>query len=162
VSDNLLTAEQVATLLGTTPRHVRRLVFERRIAYHKLGRYVRFHPDDVAEYVAAIGSRSPRRLLAGSGQLAGGSDGLRRGPAGQEAGPGGRPRWRARWRDPAGRERSKSFARKVDAEQFLLGIEDAKLRGAYVDPAAGRVGFTEQAERWFATTAALRPSTRHD
>jgi excisionase family DNA binding protein len=53
VSDNLLTAEQVAALLGTTPRHVRRLVFERRITYRKLGRYVRFHPDDVAEYVAA-------------------------------------------------------------------------------------------------------------
>jgi hypothetical protein len=32
---------------------VRRLVFERRIAYRKLGRYVRFHPDDVAEYIAA-------------------------------------------------------------------------------------------------------------
>jgi excisionase family DNA binding protein len=53
VSDNLLTAEQVATLLGTTPRHVRRLVFERRITYRKLGRYVRFHPADVDEYVAA-------------------------------------------------------------------------------------------------------------
>jgi excisionase family DNA binding protein len=52
VSDHLLTAEQVATLLGTTPRHVRRLVFERRITYRKLGRYVRFHPDDVAEYIA--------------------------------------------------------------------------------------------------------------
>jgi excisionase family DNA binding protein len=44
VSDKLLTAEQVAVLLGTTPRHVRRLVFERRITYRKLGRYVRFHP----------------------------------------------------------------------------------------------------------------------
>jgi integrase len=74
----------------------------------------------------------------------------------------GRPRWRARYRDPAGRERSKSFARKVDAERFLVAIEDAKLRGAYVDPAAGRVPFAEQAERWFATTAALRPSTRRD
>jgi integrase len=74
----------------------------------------------------------------------------------------GRPRWRARYRDPSGRERSKSFARKVDAERFLVGIEDAKLRGAYVDPAAGRIGFAEQAERWFATTAALRPSTRRD
>jgi excisionase family DNA binding protein len=51
VSDNLLTAEQVATLLGTTPRHVRRLVFERRITYRKLGRYVRFHPTDVEDYV---------------------------------------------------------------------------------------------------------------
>ena len=55
----------------------------------------------------------------------------------------GRPRWRARYRDPSGRERSKSFARKVDAEQFLVSIEDAKLRGAYVDPQLGRVLFGE-------------------
>jgi hypothetical protein len=32
---------------------VRRLVFERRIAYRKVGRFVRFHPDDLADYVAA-------------------------------------------------------------------------------------------------------------
>jgi excisionase family DNA binding protein len=51
--DRLLTLVEVAERLNTTPRHVRRLVFERRIAYRKLGRYVRFHPDDVAEYVAA-------------------------------------------------------------------------------------------------------------
>ncbi len=51
--DKLLTWDEAAERLGTTPRHVRRLVFERRIAYRKLGRYVRFHPDDVAEYVAA-------------------------------------------------------------------------------------------------------------
>jgi integrase len=74
----------------------------------------------------------------------------------------GRPRWRARWRDPAGRERSKSFARKVDAERFLVGIEDAKLRGAYVDPAAGRIAFSDWAERWLTTTAALRANTRKD
>ena len=74
----------------------------------------------------------------------------------------GRPRWRARYRDPAGRERSKSFTRKVDAERFLVSIEDAKLRGAYVDPAAGRVSFSEWAERWYLTTAHLKPSTRHE
>ena len=51
--DRLLTVADVAERLNTTPRHVRRLVFERRIAYRKLGSYVRFHPDDVAEYVAA-------------------------------------------------------------------------------------------------------------
>jgi integrase len=72
-----------------------------------------------------------------------------------------RSRWRARWRDPSGRQRSKSFARKVDAERFLLGVEDAKLRGAYVDPAAGKVNFGEWAERWYKTTAGLKPSTRH-
>jgi integrase len=74
----------------------------------------------------------------------------------------GQPRWRARCRDPSGRERSKSFARKVDAERFLVSVEDAKLRGAYVDPAAGRVPFAEWAERWFNTTAALRHTTRRD
>ena len=73
---------------------------------------------------------------------------------GKKQGPG-RPRWRARYRDPSGRERSKSFARKVDAEQFLVRIEDTKLRGAYVDPQLGRVLFGEWAERWFRTTADL-------
>jgi excisionase family DNA binding protein len=51
--DRLLTVAEAAEWLNTTPRHVRRLVFERRIAYRKLGNYVRFHPDDLAEYVAA-------------------------------------------------------------------------------------------------------------
>jgi excisionase family DNA binding protein len=51
--ERLLTLGDVAERLNTTPRHVRRLVFERRIAYRKLGRYVRFHPADVDEYIAA-------------------------------------------------------------------------------------------------------------
>jgi excisionase family DNA binding protein len=51
--DKLLTIAEAAERLNTTPRHVRRLVYERRIAYRKLGNYVRFHPDDLAEYVAA-------------------------------------------------------------------------------------------------------------
>jgi excisionase family DNA binding protein len=51
--DKLLTWDEAAERLGTTPRHVRRLVFERRIAYRKLGRYVRFHPDDLEEYIPA-------------------------------------------------------------------------------------------------------------
>ena len=53
MTDKLLTMEEAAEWLCTTPRHVRRLVFERRIAYRKVGRFVRFHPDDLAEYVAA-------------------------------------------------------------------------------------------------------------
>jgi excisionase family DNA binding protein len=51
--DNLLTMREVAERLNTTPRHVRRLVSQHRIAYRKLGRYVRFHPADVDEYIAA-------------------------------------------------------------------------------------------------------------
>jgi hypothetical protein len=74
----------------------------------------------------------------------------------------GRVTYRARWRDPAGKERSKTFTRKLDADRFLLSIEDAKLRGAYVDPAAGRAPFATWAERWYKATAHLKPSTRHD
>jgi excisionase family DNA binding protein len=51
--ERLLTVAEAAERLNTTPRHVRRLVFERRIAYRKLGNYIRFHPDDLAEHVAA-------------------------------------------------------------------------------------------------------------
>jgi excisionase family DNA binding protein len=53
MTDKLLTMEEAAEWLCTTPRHMRRLVFERRIAYRKVGRFVRFHPDDLVEYVAA-------------------------------------------------------------------------------------------------------------
>ncbi len=56
--------------------------------------------------------------------------------------------WRARWRAPDGSSRSKNFARRVDAQRHLASIEHAKLAGAYVDPAAGKVTFTEYAEAW--------------
>jgi integrase len=72
----------------------------------------------------------------------------------------GKRSYRVRYRDPGGRERSKSFGRKADAQAFVISTEHAKRAGSYVDPAAGRVPLGEWAERWYASTAALRPSTR--
>lgn len=66
--------------------------------------------------------------------------------------------WRARWRTPEGLSRSKSFAKKADAERFLTTVESAKLRGAYVDPSAGRVTFGEFARQWLAAQT-CDPST---
>lgn len=57
-------------------------------------------------------------------------------------------RWQARYRDPSGRQRSKTFKRRIDADRFLTSIESAKLTGGYVDPKAGRVTFREYAEDW--------------
>jgi integrase len=57
-------------------------------------------------------------------------------------------RWRARYRDPAGKEHARHFDRKVDAERFLTSVEHSKLTGGYVDPRAGRVTFTDWAEQW--------------
>jgi hypothetical protein len=56
--------------------------------------------------------------------------------------------WRAQWRDPAGRSRSKVFVRKLDASAHLAHAESAKARGTYVDPASGRQRFDDFAEDW--------------
>lgn len=48
----LVSIEDVAKHLGVSVRHVRRLVFERRIPYVKWGHLVRFDIDDVNDWVA--------------------------------------------------------------------------------------------------------------
>ncbi len=49
----LLDVNQVAERLCVSPRFVRRLIDERRIPFCKLGKFVRFDPADVDEWVAA-------------------------------------------------------------------------------------------------------------
>lgn len=49
----LMDIAAVAARLDVSERYVRRLVEERRIAFHKIGKFVRFHPDDVTEWIAA-------------------------------------------------------------------------------------------------------------
>jgi integrase len=56
--------------------------------------------------------------------------------------------WRARWRTPDGKSRSKEFTRKIDAQRFLASIEHSKSSGGYVDPSAGRIPFRDYAEQW--------------
>ena len=48
----LIDAEEVAAQLGVTVRFVRRLVHERRIPFHRIGRHVRFDPTDVDAFIA--------------------------------------------------------------------------------------------------------------
>ena len=50
--DTLLTVEQAADRLGTSVRFIRRLIAERRIAYHKVGRHVRIAEADLINFVA--------------------------------------------------------------------------------------------------------------
>src|SRR5688572_27845937 len=59
-------------------------------------------------------------------------------------------RWQARYHDPDGHERTRLFDRKQDAERFLVTVSADVLRGAYVDPNAGRITFGDFAERWLA------------
>jgi integrase len=57
-------------------------------------------------------------------------------------------RWQARYRDPAGRERTKTFRRKLDAQRFLDEVTTSMVTGQYVAPDAGKVTFREYAEDW--------------
>ena len=49
----LLTVGEVAERLNTGPRYIRRLVFERRTPYVKVGALVRFEETDVEAFVQA-------------------------------------------------------------------------------------------------------------
>jgi excisionase family DNA binding protein len=51
--DKLLTVEESAERLGTSVRFVRRLIFERRIPYTKLGSHVRITASDLDAFITA-------------------------------------------------------------------------------------------------------------
>jgi excisionase family DNA binding protein len=53
VTVSLLNVDQAAERLGTSPRFIRRLIAERRIAFTKLGRHVRIDSADIDAFVAA-------------------------------------------------------------------------------------------------------------
>lgn len=66
--------------------------------------------------------------------------------------------YRVRYRDPNGRERSKTFRRVVDARQFAKAIDVDITRGDYVDPASRRITFGDYSRQW-AATRVRRPSS---
>lgn len=70
----------------------------------------------------------------------------------------GRVTWQARWRDPDGRQRKRSFSRRTDAERFMATVRADVLRGTYIAPDDGRMTFGEYAEQW-ARIQQHRPST---
>jgi integrase len=71
-------------------------------------------------------------------------------------------RWQAVWTDPAtGKERTRAYATKVQAEQHMISVESSKAAGAYVDPNRGRLTLRVYAETCWLPTVRLhvRPST---
>lgn len=67
-------------------------------------------------------------------------------------------KYRARYRDPAGKQHAKHFDKKLDATAWLDEKRGELAAGRYVDPAAGKVTFKEYAETWRAAQA-HRPQT---
>ena len=67
--------------------------------------------------------------------------------------------WRVRYRDPSGKERSRSFKRKTDADNFAATVETDKLRGTWIDPVRGKMTVAEWSAGWLRTKAELRPTS---
>lgn len=68
-------------------------------------------------------------------------------------------RWRVRYEDADGSERSRSFDRKEDAGQFRVKVGADLLAGTYLDPEAGKMTLRKYAEMWLANLA-IDDSTR--
>ena len=59
----------------------------------------------------------------------------------------GKPRYDVNYREPDGRQRRKTFARKSDADTFASTVEADKVRGTDMDVSAGKVTFKAYAEQ---------------
>jgi site-specific recombinase XerC len=72
----------------------------------------------------------------------------------------GKNLWRARYRAPDGKERSQTFCRRSDAEDWLSDVESAKRRGLWVDPALGKQTLEAWSRKWLETVRpTLKPAT---
>jgi hypothetical protein len=71
--------------------------------------------------------------------------------------PGGQ--YRARYRDPAGKEHARHFARKVDAQRWLDEVSASVVTGSYTDPKTARTTVEQWCERhgWPGTRPGGRP-----
>ena len=72
----------------------------------------------------------------------------------------GQTSWRVHYRTPSGAQRSKSFARKVDAGRFRASVENSKVTGTYVDPTLAKVTIGTWAQQWLDGQTHLKPTTR--
>jgi integrase len=69
-------------------------------------------------------------------------------------------RWRARYRDSAGKEHARHFSRRVDAQRWLDEVTASVVTGQYVDPKAGRVTVRDYATAWAASHVGRDSTTR--
>lgn len=71
-------------------------------------------------------------------------------------------RWRVRWVDYDGQQKTKSFSRKVDARKFRDDVTTQILRGEYIDFEHGRTTVASVYEEWEPTTIYIGEKTRYD
>lgn len=68
-------------------------------------------------------------------------------------------RWRARYRDAAGKEHARHFDRKVDGQRWLDEVTTSVVTGQYVDPKNAKTTVEEWCDTWLEGYATRRDST---
>lgn len=68
-------------------------------------------------------------------------------------------KYRARYRDPGGRQRSRTFKKKGEAERYLSQIETDVLRGSWLDPAKGKTTYKAWSESYLEGAVHKRATT---
>ncbi len=71
-------------------------------------------------------------------------------------------RWEASYRDPSGRERTKRYRTRAEADRWLTSVKGELNRGDWVDPSLGRTPFSRWATEWLEGSSHLKPKTRAD
>ena len=69
-------------------------------------------------------------------------------------------RWRARYRDAAGTEHARHFARKVDAQRWLDDVTSSVVTGTYTDPRTSSVTLADWSATWLKGQVHLKATGR--
>lgn len=67
--------------------------------------------------------------------------------------------WRARYRDDAGKEHARHFARKVDGQNWLDTVTSSVVTGTYVDPKTAKTTVGDWCDSWLVGYGTRRAST---
>jgi hypothetical protein len=68
--------------------------------------------------------------------------------------------YRVKYRDPLGRQQSRSFARKLDADRFAREVEVEKDRGAWLNPRDAEMAVGDWAAEFLLLCRRLSPTTQ--
>lgn len=69
-------------------------------------------------------------------------------------------RYRVKYRDPIGRQRSRTFTRKADADRFAVEMEADLARGQWLGPAGAQLPVAEWAETFLSLCRRLEYTSR--
>lgn len=116
-------------------------------SYHGLVRYSR--PVTVRHQRAGIDDRWHKKVKGSDGEIR----------KERSAVDGKVTRWRVRWVDDSGGERTRVFERRPDAQAHLDGLTADVQRGERVDPRNSAETFGSVAAQWFAIKRHRKPKT---